>query len=133
MMTDEMVPKDRSKIPLKNIWYFAIIVLGILILGDLNRRMSDARQLENDLVVLQTEVAGLEASNLTLQVQLTQAVSDAMVAEWAHGDARMVRPGEHLIIPLPAPGASPASSAIATPTIPAPKAWDVWRALLFGR
>lgn len=109
-----------------------IAVLVILIFTDLNRRMADARQLERDFETLQTQVANLERLNSELEMQVTALASDAMVRDWAHSEARMVLPGEQLVIPLPDPEASPTPDPSEPQEQDIPSAWDVWRVLLFG-
>jgi cell division protein FtsB len=113
-------------------WLVIAVILAVLILGDLNRRMANARRLERDSRTLATEVAQLEGDNADLQTQVAGATSDAMVEEWARTEGRMVQEGERLIIPVPA---DPASAQLQpTPVAPAdrPSNWEVWLALLFG-
>src|SRR4030042_2395747 len=93
-----------AKLGLSRLWIVLAAVGGILLLGDLNRRMADARRLERDTVVLQTETSALETQQAELQAGLAGAGSDAQVEEWARNQARMVRDGELLVIPLPAAG-----------------------------
>jgi cell division protein FtsB len=114
------------------LWLLLAVVLGILILGDLNRRMSDARRLERDSQQLATEVRSLEAENQGLQTQVAGATTDAMVEEWARSQARMVQPGERLIVPVPSDPNGPTPTPIPEDQIERPSNWDVWWALLFG-
>ena len=113
-------------------WLVVAIILAILILGDLNRRMANARRLERDARSLSTEVAQLAEENAELETSVAGATSDAMVEEWARTEGRMVQEGERLIIPVPAEG----EVAEVTPTPVAatdrPSNWEVWFALLFG-
>ncbi|MFP3853016.1 MAG: FtsB family cell division protein [Anaerolineales bacterium] len=128
-MNDEQ--RRRRRGPSKA-WLIVAIILGILILGDLNRRMANARRLERDARMLSTEVSQLAAENQDLQTQVAGATSDAMVEEWARSEGRMVREGERLIIPVPA---DPQSGGITPTPVPAserPTNWEVWLALLFG-
>ena len=55
---------------------FAILLLlafGALILGDLSQRMADAVRLENDRVLLRTEVASLQEENRHLASEMDRA------------------------------------------------------------
>ncbi|MBN1267089.1 MAG: septum formation initiator family protein [Anaerolineales bacterium] len=108
-------------------------VLVILIFSDLNHRMADARRLERDYEVLLTENALLERQNEELQTQVTALASDEMVRDWAHSEARMVLPGENLVIPLPDPNAVPAEEPGSSAERYIPEPWDVWRVLFFGK
>ena len=108
------------------------VIVGILLLGDLNQRMADARRLERDARSLQTEVAGMEALAARLATQVAQATSESLVEEWARREGKMVREGEHLIVPLVPSGTVGPSAANATPLAPLPSRWEVWWALLTG-
>ncbi|MGA9534256.1 MAG: septum formation initiator family protein [Anaerolineales bacterium] len=113
-------------------WLLLALVLGILIIGDLNRRMADARRLERDSRQLATEVNSLEAQNQALQTQVAGATSDAMIEEWARSQARMIQPGERLIVPVPSDPLAPTQTPIPDEDRPRPSNLDIWWALLFG-
>jgi outer membrane murein-binding lipoprotein Lpp len=121
-----------DKLGLSRLWILAAAVGGILLLGDLNSRMGTARQLEHDAEVLNTETALLETQQVQLQTALAAAGSDAQVEEWARAQARMVRDGEELVIPLPAAGVVTPTPEAAPTGEPLPSAWRVWWTLLFG-
>jgi cell division protein FtsB len=121
-----------SKLGLSRLWIVLAAVGGILLLGDLNRRMSNARQLERDTTALQTETSALETQQAELQTELEAAGSDAQVEEWARNQARMVRDGEVLVIPLPAEGVVTPTPQAAPSRGELPGSWEVWWALLFG-
>ena len=114
---------------------FAIVVgviAALFILGDLNRRMEEARRMERDARTLASQVAGLESVSVELQTQIAGATSQAVVEAWAHGEGKLVRDGERLIVPIPPPGAATPSPGTPTPLPPPPSTWLVWRELLFG-
>ena len=96
------------------------VIAAILILGDLNRRLADARRLERDSLALQTEVAGMEAQAARLATQVAQATSETLVEEWARREGKMVREGEHLIVPVAPSGTLSAPSYASTPVAPPP-------------
>ncbi len=121
-----------SGLRISRLWILLAAAAGILILGDLNRRMANARQLERDTVALQTETAALETRQAELQADLAAAGSDEQVEEWARNQARMVREGEVLVIPLPAEGVVTPTPQPAPSRGDLPGSWDVWWALLFG-
>ncbi len=122
--------EGRSR--LSSVVILASVIAGILILGDLNRRMANARRLERDAVQLETEVAVMATERVQLMTSVSEATSESIIAEWAHSDAKLVREGETLIIPLPPPG----QISVATPApeqgIETPSKWQVWWALIFG-
>jgi hypothetical protein len=108
------------------------VVLGILILGDLNRRMSNARRLERDALQLSTEVVELEARNEDLMTRVAGATGQAMIEDWARAQGRLVREGEHLVVPVPADPGSVEPSQDPEPFGEPPTNIEVWWALLFG-
>jgi hypothetical protein len=109
-----------------------LVLVGALILGDLNRRMGNARQLERDAGTLGTQVASLQAEQVQLQTEIAGATGEAQVADWARDQGRMVRPGEHLVVPL-APGDSmPQATQTPALTYEQPSNWQIWWTLLFG-
>jgi hypothetical protein len=110
----------------------ALVVIGILILGDLNGRMADALRLEQDAGLLRGEVASLEGQQAALQTQIAEVVNDYTVEQWARREAKMVRPGERLVLAVPASGASEPEIPASETAAPLPSAWQVWWALLFG-
>ncbi len=118
---------------ISRLWIVVAVVVAILILGDLNRRMGDARRLERDAAGLQAEVAGLEAENELLATRVAAATSELIVEEWARSEARLVREGEHLIVPLPASGSAAAPTPEAQASLPELSPWDVWKIVLFGK
>jgi len=132
MMSDEMTnePQGAGRIP--TIWIIALVVLGILVLGDLNRRMADARRLEQDAILLETEVADMATERVDLMTQVAEATSEPVIAEWAHEQAKMVLPGEVLVVPVAPGGATPVPASAGAGTQEAPSNFEIWLALLFG-
>ena len=132
MMSDGMSsePQGQTRIPM--IWILAIVVLGILVLGDLNRRMADARRLEQDTLTLQTEVAAMATERVDLMTRVAEATSEKVVAAWAREDAKMVRPGEVLVVPVGPSGATPVPGELSTGQDEDISNFEIWLALLFG-
>jgi hypothetical protein len=102
-------------------------------MGDLNRRMADARRLDQDAQALETEVASLETESADLLTQVAEATSDIAVHEWAHEEGGMVQPGEVLVIPVAPSDTIPEATPIPAPGLEQPSNWEVWWALLFGK
>jgi len=75
---------------LSSVLILASVIAGILILGDLNRRMANARRLERDAVQLETEVAVMATERVQLMTGVAEATSESIIAEWAHSDAKLV-------------------------------------------
>jgi hypothetical protein len=114
------------------IWIIVLVVIGIIIVGDLNRRMNDARRLERDAELLATEYAALATDTARLQTAVAMATSDEVVERWAHGDARLVRDGEVLVVPVSPDDVIPTPIPGETDEKEASHPWEVWLALLFG-
>ena len=127
-----MNASPETKPPVSRLWLVLVIAAGILVLGDLNQRMADARQLEQDVGLLQTEVASLEAENGRLQTRVAEATSEAAVERWARSEGKMVRPGEVLVFPIAPTGMRLSPLPTPTPEPSLPSNWEVWWALFFG-
>ena len=128
-MTDS---ERSSKRGFTSVWVFLLIVGGILILGDLTGRMTEARRLERDAILLATEVAELELENAAKRTQIAEAGNDSAIEDWARGEAGMIREGERLVVPLPASEATPASPEEEDPESEPASPWEIWMLLLVG-
>ena len=103
----------------------------ILLAVGLKTRITVLQNLNVEAKVVDTQVAALEATRNMLQTEIAYATSDAAVEEWAYTEARMIRDGDNLIVPI-----SPHKS---TPTPITPieinpesmENWEAWRALFF--
>jgi len=132
-MTGEMKGEDSEKPRISGVWVAVLIVVGILIIGDLNQRMRDARRLDRDTLALETEITSLETENAMLYTQVAEVTSEVLVSQWAHEEGGLVREGEVLVVPMAPPDTTPVITPTATPVINQPSNWEVWWALLFGR
>ncbi len=113
-------------------WIVMILIAGLLIIGDLNRRMTDARRLERDAVILEGQVAARSTERADLMTRVAAATSEQSIAEWAHADAKLVREGEVLVVPVAPPGATPGAGDEDSSYPDIPTRLQVWWALLFG-
>ncbi|HMK08482.1 MAG TPA: hypothetical protein VK449_05560 [Anaerolineales bacterium] len=128
-----MSEDPKRSLPFQRVAIVVGVVAALLILGDLNRRMENARQMERDAVALASQVAALEGQQVQLQTQVAGVSSEAMIESWAHGEGKMVRSGETLIIPMAPAGAATPAPPAPTPYPRPPSPWLVWRELLFGK
>jgi hypothetical protein len=122
--------EERSSI--SSIWLLAALVVGILIVGDLTRRMTDARRMEREAGELALVVDELEASNAELEQMISGALDDSNVAQWARSEAKLVLEGERLVIPIPAEDIESGAETKAPVVSEPPSPWEVWWALLIG-
>ncbi len=117
---------------ISSFWLLVALIVGILIMGDLTRRMTDARRMEREARTLATQVSELEALNEELEVNVAGAGDDASIEAWARSQAKMIQEGERLVVPLPVE--EPSFVAAKPPEAPVepPTTWEVWLALLGG-
>jgi hypothetical protein len=109
-----------------------LLALAALILGDLNERMVRARNLEQDRETLELAIAELEAENAQLKTEQDQADWEETIIRWAHADAKLVREGEHLVIPLSEGAARsqqpPEQASVSQPL----ENIEIWLQVIFG-
>jgi len=113
----------------------ALVGLGLvlLLIFRLNQQIARLQQLQQEEARLGTEVAAMTTTVQALEVQLTEAASDAQVERWAHGEAHWVKEGEVLVIPQPVGAPETALPATPLPSPTAPARWQVWWVWFFGR
>ncbi len=127
-----MASRPSGVSPFQRLMIVVGIIAALFILGDLNRRMEEARRMERDARTLASQVAELESLSVDLKTQIAGATSEAAIEAWAHGEGKLVRDNEKLVVPIPPPGAPTPLPATPTPYPPPPSTWLVWRELLFG-
>lgn len=108
------------------------LVLLMLLMMNLNSRLSEYFRLSNTRDKLGVEVDSLGATKLALDTQVAYATSDRAVEEWARSEAHLARPGDKVIIPVTPVGQTPVPQVQATPTVQTADNWQVWWALFFG-
>ncbi len=113
--------------------FFILFILGVLVLFVLsfNSRLSRLRYLETEADALGTQVTLLEQTQAALDQQITYATSDGAVEEWAYEEGRMIRQGDHLIVPLPSGEVTPTPQAGEVRTSPRLRNWEIWKFLFF--
>ena len=113
------------------------ILLGIGILLflilDFNTRVEGLSHLQNGLATQQAIGTGVVVTQYVLETQVAYATSEAAVQEYARNQARLIQPGDHVVIPMAMPGATPEPSATPAPTFGSKSNWAVWMEYLFGK
>ena len=117
---------------ISSFWLLVALIVGILIMGDLTRRMTDARKMERETHRLATQVMQLESLNEELEAKSAAAGDDASIEAWARSQAKWIREGERLVVPLPADEPSPVAAQPPQAPVEPPTTWEVWLALLGG-
>jgi cell division protein FtsB len=126
--------KDREeKSGLPRLWLFVLLVVGALILGDLNQRMADARRLEEEAASLTEELEFLQDDIIQLLDEIENAGTEEYVEQWAHEDAKWVLPGEFIIIPVSDEAVEPDLGPPDDPNLPVMSNMEIWLKLLFGQ
>jgi hypothetical protein len=117
---------------ISSFWVLVALIVGILIVGDLTRRMTDARRMEREARILATQVTQLEGLNADLEASISTAGEDASIEAWARSQAKLIQEGERLVVPVPAEDSS--AIVVQVPEVPVepPTTWEVWLALLGG-
>ena len=118
----------------RNSKYFILVVgVGIMIMlaVGLKTRITLLQDLNKEAEAVDTKVAALEATRSLLQTEIAYATSDAAVEEWAYTEARMVREGDNLVVPISAQKTTPTPSAPIIDTPNPMENWEAWRALFF--
>ena len=76
------------------------LALGMLLVFESAKRFSDALPLNAEFDATTHEVWALQEERDQLERELSYILSDAYVEIWARSEAKMVRPGENLVILL---------------------------------
>jgi cell division protein FtsB len=133
------IPKlDRLRIAMG-----AGILLVVVIVGGIGwaffQQLALAEELRGETRQLEQSLATQQAHQDHLTATLTYVQTDEYVEEWAREQARMVKPGEVLVIPLvDSEGAEPALTPTAPPEGPRSPVtddrpfWVVWWQALTG-
>jgi hypothetical protein len=118
--------------PLQNrLLIAAVILIGLLIFGELWRRISQASELRILEGRVGAQVTQLAKESNLLSTQIADAQSDEEVAKWAHSQGKMVLPGEILVMPL-TPAPQPTSTPTAYPSSTQLSNWKIWWEWLWG-
>ena len=107
----------------------AVFVVFILLMMDLNSRLSDLHRLSIQRDQMQTDVYKLEETKASLMKKFAYATSEVAVDEWAREYNRLSKPGDQIIIPLQSGGITPTPVVIETPVARDVQKWEVWKAL----
>jgi hypothetical protein len=115
-----------------------IIVLGaisllVLLMMNLNSRLTEYFRLTSERDKLGTEVAFYRMTKMALETQAAYATSDQAVEDWARDEGKLYHPGDKVIIPLTPEGQTPQPEVKVTPVPTFVENWQVWWALFFGR
>jgi len=139
MMTEEAGRQEAPlRRPERRFWLsgpqivvILVVLVGLVLTLDFNRRLAFTRRIGADEQTLADEVATAEAHQAALLAQRDYVQTDAYVERWARYEAKMVKAGEVLVVPLAQTPVLEAAAAAPSPT-PTPAPWQAWWALFFG-
>ena len=109
----------------------AIIVL-VLVMMNLNSRLSEYFHLDKERDKLGTQVGYLQLTRSSLDTQVAYATSDQAVEDWARNEAHMAKPGDVVVIQITPPNQTPVPEVEVIATSRPIENWEVWWALFFG-
>jgi len=109
-----------------------VIVILVVLMMDFNNRMSNMIQLNQMEKILETRLAGLEATRLVVQDDIAYATSDRALEEWAREKDRLIAEGDHPIIIMPPGDFTPAPTATPKPETIILTRLEIWKELIFG-
>ncbi|MFO7322602.1 MAG: septum formation initiator family protein [Chloroflexota bacterium] len=118
------------------IMFAAILAVGLLLAINFRSRIDAGQSLQEAYNRVVAEVAELREQQAALLAERDYVRSDAYVERWARDAGKMVRPGEVLIVPVPAGVSLPSTPEpeITVPietTPPEPEPWRLWWSLFF--
>ncbi len=113
-----------------------VIIVGVIVLVflvmDYNTRLAKLNQLNETALTARAEATQAVQTQIALQTQIAIAPSDPVTEREARNNGE-IQEGDHLIVPMPAPGALPDAAAAPTPPSERLMKWQIWYALFFER
>jgi cell division protein FtsB len=119
------------------VMFAAILAVGLLLAINFSSRITAGRPLQEAYNRVLAEIEQLKHEQEMLIAERDYVQSDAFVERWARDEGKMVRPGEVLVIPVPAVSSLPQPEVSPTQSVPVettprrPENWQVWWALFF--
>lgn len=124
--------RQRSLLTLPQIVILLIILAGLAIAIDLNRRAQAGQIVGVGETALQQELQVEQTRQVELQATLVYVESDDYVAAYARNEGGYVLPGEKRVVPLTLdvlPEVAPDQTVVSDPALDA-RPWQAWWQLL---
>ena len=109
-----------------------VIVILVILMMDFNNRMSTMIQLNQMETILETKLAGLEATRLVVEEDIAYAKSDRALEEWAREKYRLIEEGDQPIIIMPPSDYTPTPTPTPKPETIVLTHLEIWKELIFG-
>src|SRR5579859_5139073 len=134
-MAEQPAPRPRLFSNIQ-IAFSAILAISLLLAISFSGRIAAGHKVQEERDSLMGDIATLGSQATALKGEYDYVSSDAFIESWAHGEGKMVKPGEVLIVPVPGvvtPQPTPTplpASLLPTPTLEN-KQWQLWWRLFF--
>ncbi len=117
----------------KQLIIILLVVIFFFMLFGLNTRLAELFHLTDQQSGMQTKVASLKSTELTLNTQIAVATSALAVEAWARDQGHMAQPGDRVIVPIQPSISSSVQRLKPTPTPQNLENWQIWWELFFAR
>jgi hypothetical protein len=121
----------RLPFDIRRIGVFVGVFILVLLVLDFNARLQELDRLNKQNQVVSAQATAITATQSALQTQVAYAASDQAVDDFAR-DNHYIQPGDHPVVPVPAPGNTPVVESSPTPSPTPQPNWMVWWELFFG-
>lgn len=116
----------------KRILGAAAILVLVLVMMNLNSRLSEYFRLDSERDKLATQVGDLYVTRAAMDTLVAYATSDQAVEDWARDEGHMAMPGDIVVIQITSAEQAQTPMVVETPTPRPVENWEVWWALFFG-
>lgn len=116
----------------KNTRYLIIIVglmMMVLLIRNFNSRMADLRLLSVEREHVSAQITSLVATKVSLQQEIEYAKSDDAIGAWAYEQGKMAKPGDVVIVPIPADANGDTSVPLPETEPEVVHNWQLWLAM----
>jgi cell division protein FtsB len=118
-------------------WKYILLVIGLVLMMflvmDFNSRMAELRRLSTQADQAAARVTQLHRTETYLHTQIAYATSDEIVEEYAYEEMKMVRDGDHPIVPISPTKSTPVPEEEPEPQTRRVDNWQIWLALFFDQ
>jgi cell division protein FtsB len=121
---------DRHMVWWQRLSPVLIVLILVPVAIAFNARLATIRQMHQDEIRLNQEVAVEQARQANLKLLQSYVASDAYVEHWARVEARMAKPGEVAVIPV-APAGTQANAMPSIPSSTPSTILDEWWMVFF--
>lgn len=116
----------------RNVLFVAGMFLLVVLLMDFSRRMDELDRLSGQLESVRAEATAVMQTQESLMTQVAHSSSEDAVEEWAYVNGKWTRPGENLVVVVPAEGPAPTPAPTVSVGEESQPNWRIWWELFFG-